>query len=770
MFHRRLLLLGAVAAGVTLLLTAQLTRLAVGQGAARRTTAENRLDLVRYLPTYRGRILDRKGRVLAVDRPSYDVAVDYEVITGAWALKGAAREARAANREAWAEMSPQDRDAAIEARLPAYAQRLERLWDAIMRYGGIDRTELDRRLDAIKQDVQTTAAVVWDRQLREEIRFGRAESDVFHPRPIREQRQAHVILARVPDEVAFAFRRLGADAPDAPGLPGTEVQDSHQRSYPWTVADVTIDRSTLPAPIRSAEPITVRQEGIADHLLGSVRDELWAADRRRRPFQDSETGSVDLGGYRPGDSVGNRGVERVFEDHLRGRRGVERMRLDTGREVREPPAPGRDLHLTIDVALQAQIQAAMWPGLGLASVQQWQAGWDVHGAPRPSLLPLGTPLNSAAVVIEVETGEILAMVSMPTIAAGMSGPEPCRADNQPWVNRPAEAIYPPGSIAKALVLTAAAAEGVQDLDEPIECRGHYLPERNDIVRCWIYRPPAFATHGPLRVEEAVARSCNIYFYTLGEKLGMATLSEWYRRFGVGEPLDVGLLWEQPNADGTVSRVGESGGTVPGADDIAALGTAGELRFASVIMGIGQGPVTWTPLHAANAYAMLARGGRWRGPTLVLERESAEFDRHPQRADLDLDEAAEARILEGLRQSVSEIHGTGHHISYPDGTIEPIINAPGVTVWAKTGTAQAPPRSMDLDCDGTADVELDHASHAWFVGLVGPAAGADGDRPHPTHAIAVIVEYGGSGGRTAGPIANQIIHALQAHGYLPGGDS
>lgn len=106
-------------------------------------------------------------------------------------------------------------------------------------------------------------------------------------------------------------------------------------------------------------------------------------------------------------------------------------------------------------------------------------------------------------------------------------------------------------------------------------------------------------------------------------------------------------------------------------------------------------------------------------------------------------------LEGLRQSVEEQHGTGHHITHagPPPSQEQIINAQGVTVWAKTGTAQA-------------NVKL-HLDHAWFVGLVGPKHG------RPLFSIAVIVENGGSGGRTAGPIANQIIRALQADGYLPG---
>ena len=121
-------------------------------------------------------------------------------------------------------------------------------------------------------------------------------------------------------------------------------------------------------------------------------------------------------------------------------------------------------------------------------------------------------------------------------------------------------------------------------------------------------------------------------------------------------------------------------------------------------------------------------------------------------------------LEGLRKSVSE-DGTGHHITLADGTRLPIFNAHGVTVWGKTGTAQAPPlRAADTNGDGEIDGDdegREGLDHAWFVGLVGP-----GEPARPRYAIAVIVEYGGSGGKVAGPVANQIVHALQAEGYLP----
>ena len=755
MFHRRLLLLLGLTVIVTLGLAAQQIRLAVVEGPQRRAVAERRLKLVSYLPTYRGRVLDRHGRVLAVDRPSYDVAIDYEAITGAWALQQAGRRARSVHRADWAKMSPKEREAAVTGVLPEYEDQLERIRSAIMELGGIDRLELDRRLDAIKREVQSTAAVVWDRQLRAELKLaGDAEGTYFHPRPIREQRQAHVILPRVTNQVAFAFRRLAEQLPQAAEL--IEVQDSHLRAYPWRSAEVTLDRSTLPGPLRSAEPITIRVEGVADHLLGSMRDDTWESDLRRRPFKEPESERIDLGGYRLGDAVGARGLERVYESHLRGQRGRNQKRLDTGRVERSASLPGRDLHLTVDIALQARVQAILSPELGLTRVQQWQAGWGSDGRPKKTGLPPGTPLNSAAVVLEVESGEILALVSMPTIAMGRRRPPACRDQAEPWVNRPVEAIYPPGSIIKPLVLAAAVSEGVQGLDEEIECTGHYFPDRRDRARCWIYRAPRFLTHGPLDAEGALAHSCNIYFYALGEQMGMSRLASWYRRFGLGRPLDVGLLHLAQTAEGAESWRGESAGMVPGDAEVARLRASGELKFASVIMGSGQGPLAVTPIQIANAYATLSRRGAVRQVTLVREpRPSAP----PAPSEPYLDGKLVERILAGLAASVTEQYGTSHHIRYRSGTIDPIINAPGVTVWGKSGTAQAPPDRLDLDCDGEKETVVAGVSHAWFMGLIGPTGEG------PAYAVAVIVEYGGSGGRTAGPVANQIIHALRDEGYL-----
>ncbi len=738
MFHRRLLLLGAAFAVITMVLTGQMVRLSVVEGSERLAAAEAKLDLRRYLPTHRGQIVDRHGRVLAIDRASYDVAVQYEVITSAWPRNRAAAEAKkAAGGNRWRAMSPEQREEAINKCLPKWEAKCVLLWAEICRLGKVSPDEVQARLDAIKADVQTMAAVVWEQQrLDERIKYGITDDQEhdFKTTPIREQTESHVVLPRVPDEVAFVFRKLDQQ------LPGMiEVQDSRRREYPWLNAEVILDRASLPKPIRSDHPMTVRVAGVADHILGSVREEVWAQDIERRPFHDPKTKKVvDLDGYRRGDIVGARGVENVFEDALRGRRGEVIERRDTGVQSRIEPTPGTDVRLTIDVLLQARVQAILSHQLGLTVVQPWH-----HNA----ALPVGTPLNAAAVVIEVETGEILAMVSIPTVAMGelMSAEE--AALNQWLVNRPVEAIYPPGSIIKPIVLAAAVTEGVHNLGSAIECTGHYFEDKKDAARCWIYREKnGFATHGSLHASEALGKSCNIFFYTLADRLGMDGLIKWFGYFGMGSPLDVGLLHTQVDSDGRVRRLGESAGDVPSSARIADIRRNGQLTSAEAFMGIGQGPISWTPVQAANAYAMLARGGVVRDATLVSNDPRGS---RPQRCeDLHLSWDLVATALEGLRQSVMERYGTGHHITYDDQTEERIINAEHVTVWAKTGTAQ-----WDI---------IRRLDHSWFVGLVGPQATGK-----PMHAIAVIVENGGSGGRCAGPVANQIVRALQAEGYLPG---
>lgn len=736
MYHRRLvLLLGMVLIGLVGL-AAQLTRLTVVQGAALREEAESRLINQRWSPTYRGRILDRAGRVLAEDRPSFDLTVDYRVITGTWAVEQAGAAARRASQRSWPKLSQRQRDRLIEAELPAFEARLESMWRTIADVSGEPRERIDQRRQEIIASVQRMSTAVWARRLEKERRTAQQREAMLEladvARPIREQRSPHVILRQLDDETAFRFRELAEE------FPGLAVIDAGDRAYPHERMMTPVDLSTLPAPIRRDEVINVRVDGVATHILGWMRSRVLREDMIRRPLRDPETGEIDRGHYQLGDSVGSAGVEATLEDELRGLRGRVTRQLDTGERSVIPAAPGKDVRLTIDIALQARLHALFDPEIGLAVSQPWHNNDD---------LETGAALNGAAVVIDVETGELLAMVSHPTFTREQlqEDPDSVFRDpvNQAWVNRPLARAYQPGSIVKPLVFTEAVTQGVHAQGNHIECHGHFLPDRPNIYRCWIYRPQyGYATHtgqlgGALSGSDAICVSCNIYFYTLGRHLGPERIAEMYRRYGVRSAYEVGLS-------------GAFGGF------LGRIGGAPITLSESVMMGIGQGPVSWTPLHAADAYATLARRGVRISPRLVKERDATRVDR-----GLSPDVAREA--LRGIERVVNDPLGTAHHLSFESGR-DPLFNARGVTVSAKTGTAQAAPTFFDPSGDTSAEEDNPNIArrgdHSWTVGLVGPTGA-----PHK-YAFAVVVEHGGSGGRVSGPIANQVVHALIAEGYLP----
>lgn len=793
MFHRRLLLLFGGVVLLWLPLAGQLFRLSILQHDTLSGQAESKLIRKQWTPTVRGRILDRKGRVLAQDRPSYDAGVDYRVLAGLWADDRAWKFARRAYRAEWPKLTEERRRELADKVRPAYVAHLERAWNDLSTVIQIDRTDLDRRRREIVAKVERRREAVIARKREQELEEARARGSELTPQlwqtiqkrtdiATREQSISHPIAPRLTDAVGFLLQGLAEEivelrplegtTDDAPELidrverfPGVRVIDTGDREYPFESVTVPIDRSSLPSPLRGVpaaedgivDPTApdiadVRVTGVANHVLGWIRDEVFAEDAQaRRDVLDAQPAlksrvmfdGVDRGEYLEGDRVGHSGIEATREIQLRGLRGLRRLQLDTGQETFTPAEPGRDLKLAMDVMLQARVQAAMSKELGLSVVQPWHGAITTEGDVQMGPVPIGTELHGAAVVLDVDTGDILAMVSTPTFTreALRDRPETVFEDsiNFPFMNRAIAKPYPPGSIVKAIVLASAVNRGVYSLDQRIECTGHFFPNRPLEFRCWIYKR-AFTTHSAqlehdLSAPEALMVSCNIFFYTMGQRLGPAGIAATYRDYGVGTPFNLGLGIEYP---GTVGQKNDGS----------------DLTIQDAIfMGIGQGPVAWTPLHAAAAYATLARGGVVLPPRIVAD------DPRATPRELSLNPAGVSAALEGLRLSVNNTKGTGNHITIA-GRDELIFNVPDVTVWGKTGTAQAPPVRYDPDGDGPLPARtVIEGDHSWFVVLAGPK----GDRPR--YAVAVVVDYGGSGGKVSGPICNQIVHALKVEGYL-----
>jgi cell division protein FtsI/penicillin-binding protein 2 len=803
MFHRRLLLLMALMTGSVGVLTTRVYRLALVNGDELRKEAEARLVKRQWMPCVRGSILDRKGRILAQDRPSYDVAVDYRVITGEWAKSAARDAARHEAGHGWLNLSPAERESRVARWVPAFQQHLQTAWGILAERVGTSRARIDVERDRIVTEVEAKYDFIVNfRRVKERAAFEDRGQEITTEmaaaiekqiaRPIGEQASPHVLVPKVTDEIAFDCRVLATDEVDlrpseplARGegvdgdrpehvvhvdrVPGLQILDTGDRLYPFETVAVQVDQSTMPGPLRRDGLTTINVEGLAAHILGTVRDKVWGsevdkrtnemvlgdADRRkaylksnpdvekRAVIQQGDGIGTDRGEYRDGDRVGDSGVERSMEHVLRGLRGVQVRQLDTDEKMVVPAEAGRDVHLTIDAVLQARVQAVMSPDIGLAKVQPWHG---IHSVTQQD----GTPLYGAAVVLDIDTGDVVAMVSTPSFTRDQlrEHPEtlfdttkyPELLVTTPTLNRAMNKAYQPGSIVKALLLTGAVTRGTFSVDQHIACTGHLLPNQPNMYRCWIYKQHA-TTHNALyghdlSGSEAIMASCNIFFFTLGKRLGVDGIRDAYRAFGVGESFDLGA---GPSFSGLLGK--DRAGTG------LSLGDA-------IQMGIGQGPVAWTPLHAANAFATVARGGVMLPPRMI----NAEGTDRREPRDLVLNAAGLAMAKEGLRLSVGDARGTGHHILF-DGIQEEIFNAPGVMVWGKTGTAASSPVvTKDPDGEGPMKGEvLESGDHSWFVVMVG--------RNRPQYVISVVMDFAGSGGKVSGPIANQIIHALVAEGYL-----
>lgn len=744
MFFRRLLLVGGAIVVGLLVLGVQTLRLTVVKGQGLRDEAERRTLSMRWTPTVRGRILDRKGRVLGVDRPAFDVMVAYDAITGDWAYNAAASRARREHRDEWGEMGRADRERLIEGYLGEYTRDLDSMWSRLAVALGVDRDELEDRRRAITAEVERMANSVWDARLearRAELSRDRellVEVSLDEvAQPIREQRVPHAMARGVGEETAFAVRRLGER------YEGLSLEPGGRRTYPFESVTVEVDRSTLPPPLRTDGFESMTVHGVATHILGWMRP-IYAEDVAARPRENPETGAIDRGHYQAEDRAGRGGIEESYEATLRGLRGHVVRHRDTGEEEMVEPTSGTDVRLTIDVMLQARVQAAMEPSLGLTRIQEWHKVKDARTGEYVYPMAPGTPLHGAAVVLDIATGDVLAMVSMPTFTRE---DVEARTDwvfadpvDYPYVNRAIARPYAPGSPIKPLMLAAAVTEGVHRVGEPISCTGHYLPEKRDRLRCWIYKQYG-TTHDDqlghgVYADDAICVSCNIYFYELGARLGIGGLKTWLGRFGVGRGFGLGIGDEYPG--------------------VVAEKSSGERVYKgdAIMMGIGQGPVSWTPLHAADAYATLVRGGQRIVPRIVQGQT-------PVAEDLLLDPEAVDAALEGLRRALGDEMGTGYAITYPSGERERIADIEGVSVWGKTGTATSSPIvGEDPDGEGPAPAPvLRRGDHAWFVLL----AGREGAMPR--YAVSVVMEYAGSGGRVSGPIAAQIVRALKAEGYL-----
>ncbi|WP_334127728.1 penicillin-binding protein 2 [Sneathiella sp.] len=411
--------------------------------------------------------------------------------------------------------------------------------------------------------------------------------------------------------------------------------------------------------------------------------------------------------------IGKSGIEKYYDQALRGSAGLSRVEVNAyGRVIREltrqEGVAGNDAVLTIDVELQ---------------------DFAVRRMGKES---------AAAVVMDIHTGDILAMVSVPSFdpnafAGGISSAEwkelienPMR----PLGNKAISGQYPPGSTFKMVVALAALEEGVTTPGQRVFCSGHTELGKHRF-HCW-----RRGGHGWMDMEEAIAQSCDVYFYEIARKVGVDKIAEMAQRFGLGEMLDIDIL-------------GERKGLVPTrAWKQAVQGTSWQVG-ETYNTGIGQGYVLSTPLQLAVMTARLANGGKKVKPRLVrsVAGEGADGATKPpenptEMPDLGVSPRSLRVVLEGMNKVMNGPRGTARAAR---------IEVEGWEMAGKTGTAQVRRITRKERVEGVRKSDekpWEERDHALFVGYA--------PYDDPRYAVSVIVEHGGSGSTVAAPIARDLL--------------
>jgi penicillin-binding protein 2 len=524
---------------------------------------------------------------------------------------------------------------------------------------------------------------------------------------------AAIIPGDLPDKGEAAVYRMVSGVID---VPVDEIEQEIAEAveargeYDSVVLKEKLDRDTA-LILMELEPhapgLTVLVKPARNYLTGSLLSHVLGYVG---PISEEEFQALADEGYTPRDIIGKSGVESSYEDVLRGTAGKRLIEVDAaGRELRlvseRRAIDGSNLALTIDLELQREVARVL-----------------------EEYTPEST--NAAAAVIDVKSGELLSMVSLPSFDNNVFNKPLSDADlsalleseGKPLVNHALAERYPPGSTFKTIVGSAALQEGIATPETTITSRG-YLTIENEFDPNVLYFYPDWASLGPLDFYGGLAMSSNVYFYYLAGGypdegfvgLGEERLATYARAFGFGSPTGVDVPGESPglvpDAQWKVDTVGDSW----------ALGD-------TYNFGIGQGYVAATPLQVLTAVTAIANGGELLTPHVVKELRDSfgnpleEIEPGP-RSNVPVDDANLEIVRMGMRQSVTE--GVAKNAAVKN-----------LEVAGKTGTAEFGPQRGD----GT------YETHGWFVGFA--------PYEDPEIAVVVFVEHGG-GGDDASPAAAKI---------------
>ncbi|WP_339136589.1 MAG: penicillin-binding protein 2 [Candidatus Electrothrix sp. GW3-4] len=463
------------------------------------------------------------------------------------------------------------------------------------------------------------------------------------------------------------------------------------------VAYIENNRMELPGIKIEVIPQRVYHYGnLASHIIGYLGE-----------ISPKELSSPAFADYKAGDMIGKMGLEKLREKDLRGEKGRHYMEVNAlGFEQRNlkglEPLPGNDVQLTIDVDLQRAAEELM----------------------------MKDDKSGAVVAIEVNTGRLLMLASSPVLEldkflGGISikdWQEMLANPHHPLINKIVQGQYPPASTYKIVTAIAALGEGVITPDSSIYCPGHYR-FGNRTYRCW-----KKAGHGAVNLKRALAESCDVYFYQVGQRLGVNRIASYATRLGLGKKTGVEIEHEKS-------------GLIPTSDWKMKRYKKPWQEGETLSIAIGQGFNLVTPLQLALMTATVANGGTLYQPGMI--ETVRDPDGHvieqfqPTVLDRFDDQGSNLQIIkEGLIEAVNGRHGTARRTRLEN-----------ITVAGKTGTAQVV-RLKQYKHLKEEEIPYKYRDHAWFT-CFAPAE-------RPEIAVTVLVEHGLHGGSAAAPIAKAVL--------------